>query len=198
MLNRNKMKIFYLIIFLLFVPSVLYGQNSSKAFKTISISAHYIYNSNHNIFHNYWKPANGFDLSGKTEFYFGKAELGAQLSFIKAQKIDQPDYISAYFYIGWGLEQKISSRAHLYSGFLLGNCYMNFDDDNIDINLKSESELGLSLKTGLRYNIGKDLFINLSGRYQIIYTYHRIHLSYISIGLGKSFETPKWLREFLN
>ncbi len=198
MLNRHKSKIFYLFIFSLFVPSVLYGQNSSKAFKTISISAHYLQNSNRNMIHNYWKPANSFDLSAETEFYFGKVELGAQLSFIKAQRIEQPDYKLVYIYIGWGLEQKLFSKLYLHSGFQLGNCYMNFDDDNIDVNLKSESELGLSLKTGLRYNIGKNLFINLSGRYQIIYTFHRIHLSYISIGLGKSFNTPKWLREFLN
>lgn len=198
MLNRYKSKIFYLFIFLLFVPSVLYGQNSSKAFKTISISAHYLQNSNRNMFHNYWKPANCFDLSAETEFYFGKVELGAQLSFIKTKNTEQPDFLSAYIYIGWGLENKIFPGGQLYSGFQLGNYYMNFDDNNIDINLKSESELGLAVKSGLKYSIGRNLYLNISGKYLIVYTFHRIELSYLSVGLSQSFDMPNWLEEFLN
>ena len=150
------------------------------------------------MFHSYWKPANGIDIQADTEFYFGKVELGTQLSIIKAQNVRSFDYKSAYLYIGWGLEQKIIPSIHLYSGFQLGHYLMYFNDDNTDINLKSESEFGFGLKARLRYNFGNNLFINLTGRYQIIYTFHRIHLSYISFGVGKSFNTPKWLWEFLN
>lgn len=189
---------FYLIILLLVIPMGLFGQEKSKAFKTISISANYLQNINDNMFHDYWKPANGFELSAETEFYFGKVELGAQLFSINAKNIEQPDFLAVNMYIGWSWEQKLFSKFSIYSGFLLGNYYMNFDENNIDVNLKTESEFSLGLKAGLKYNIGKNLFINISGRYQIIYTYHRIHLSYISIGLGKTFVTPKWLREFLN
>lgn len=198
MLSRHKAKTVYLFIILLFVPSGLFGKNGSHAFKTVSVSAHYFQNSNRNMFHNYWKPANGFELSAETEFYLGKIELGTQLSFIKAQKSQQPNYRSVYMYIGWGLERKLFSKLFLYSGFSFGNYYMNFDDDIIDVNLKSESEFGFDLKSGLRYNFGNNLFVKFTGRYQIIYTFHRIHLTYISVGLGKTFNTPKWLEEFLN
>ncbi|RKX22614.1 MAG: hypothetical protein DRP51_02125 [Candidatus Zixiibacteriota bacterium] len=197
----NKSKFIYLIILLFFVPSVLLGQDwveRSKAFKTISISAHYLQNSNRNMFHNYWKPANGIDLNGESEFYFGKIELGTQIFSVKARKIEQPDFVAVNMYIGWGLDYKILSKLDIYSGFQVSNYYMNFDDDKIDVNLKSESEFSFGLKTGLKYNIGKSLFVDVSGYYQVIYTYHRIELLYISVGLGKTFETPKWLREFLN
>ncbi len=200
-INRDKSKIFSVLILLLFVSSGLYAQNIlkyTKPFQTISISADYLNNSNRNIFHNYWKPANGIDLNTKTEFYWGKIELGAQLFSVKAQNTEQPDFIAVNMYIGWGLELKLSSKLFLNSSFTVGNYYMNFDDNNIDVNLKSESELYFGLKTGLKYNLGNNYFVNISGRYQIIYTFHRIELSYISIGLGKSFDTPTWLREFLN
>ena len=174
-----------------------YSQDETKAFKTISVSAGYLQNINENMFHGYWKSANGFELSAETEFYFGKIESGIQIFSVKARKIEQPDFMAVNMYIGWGLEQKLSSKLSLNTNFTVGNYYMNFDDNNIDETLKSESEFSLGLKTGVKYNVGNSLFINLSGRYQIIYTFHRIELSYFSVGIGKSFTTPKWLREFL-
>lgn len=198
MQNGHKSKTVYFLLFLLFVPSFLYGQNNRKTFKTISISANYLQNSNRNLFHNYWKPANGIDFQIETEFYLGKAELGVQLSLIKTQKSIYPEYKSAYLYFGWSWDQTISQKIHLYSGFQLGHYFMYFKDNSIDINLRSESEFGVGFKTGLKLNLGSNLFINISGRYQVIYTYHRIHLYYISLGFGKSFDTPKWLRKFLN
>ncbi len=201
------MILFLFILFFLLIPSILLGQGgqngqnrqkNSKPFKTISISVNYLQNSNRNMFHRYWKPANGFDLLAGSEFYFGQIELGAQISFIRAQNSQQPDYKSIYMYLGWGLEQKLISKLFLYSGFQLGHYYMNFDENNININLKSESEFGFGLKSGLKYFFGNNLFVTVSGRYQIIYTRHRIELSFVSIGLGRSFDTPNWLEEFLN
>ncbi|MCP4704100.1 MAG: porin family protein [candidate division Zixibacteria bacterium] len=201
MRNGQKRKtsiLCYLLIFIVFIPSVLYGQDSTNVFRTISISADYLNNSNHNIFHNYWKPTNGIDLNAKTEFYWGKIELGAQLFSINTQNIEQPDFVAVNMYIGWGLEHKLTSKLFLNSSFTVGNYFMNFDENNIDDNLKSESEFSFGLKAGLKYIFRNNMFLNLSGRYQIIYTFHRIELTYISIGLGKSFDMPDWLEEFLN
>jgi hypothetical protein len=201
MFSRNISYLFSFLLCSILIPSVLFAQNGaerSKAFKTISISANYLQNNNRNMFHNYWKPANGLEIQGETEFYGWKVELGTQFFSVKAKNIEQPDFMAVNICIGWGLEQKISSKLFLNSSFTVGNYLMNFNDDDIDVNLKSESEFSFGIKAGFKYNIGKNMFINLSGRYQVIFTYHRIELSYISIGLGKTFTTPKWLRRFLN
>ena len=101
-------------------------------------------------------------------------------------------------YFGWGMEQPLSNKLHIYSGLRLGHYLMYFDDDNININLKSESEFSAGIGTGIKISIKNNYFLDMSGRYQIIYTYHRIHYFFISIGLGKTFVTPGWLEDFLS
>jgi hypothetical protein len=149
------------------------------------------------MFHNYWKPIKGLEISAETPFYFGNVAAGGQISSVYAKRADYINYESYYIYLGWGLEHRIFPNLKLHSGIQFGHYFMYFDDDYTDINLKSESEFGFAVKAGLKLNLADDFYLDLTGRHQIIYTFHRIHLSYISIGLGKTFATPKWLRGLL-
>ena len=155
-------------------------------------------NSNRNMFHRYWKPANGFELQAETGFYLGDIEFGLQLFDINSRRTEQPDYSSVNMFLGWGLEKKLSSKVLFYTGFRIGNYVMFFDDDNIDEALRSESEFNYGLHSRLRYKIGRSTSLELSGHYQKIFTNHQIYLSYISLGISRSFNSPKWFREFFN
>jgi len=187
---------FLLLMFLCFSVSSQ-SLNNPGVFETLTISGHYLANVNRNMFHDYWKPPHGFELQFETPFYLGIVEGGIQMSNISACQSGQPDYASHFIFLGWGLERKLNSKLHIYSGLRIGNYYMNFDDDFIYPTLKSESELGLGIKTRFRYDVGHNFSIILGGEYRIIYTHQRIYLSSAVVGVSKSFDCPKWLREFL-
>lgn len=192
-----RFSIFSLLVLCCFFENS-FAQKRHGAFDSVSFSINYLWNSNRNMFHRYWKPANGLEFQTETGFYLGNIEFGLQLFDISSRRAAQPDFWSVNMFFGWGLERELFSGLSLYAGFRIGNYYMFFDDDYIDETLRAESEFNYGLHSRLRYNISENISLNLSGQYQKIFTNHRIYLSYISLGLSKSFDSPKWFREFFN
>ena len=169
----------------------------AEPFDSSTITLDLVSNINKNDFHNFWEPKTGFELDGRTDFYIGMLELGFTYNKNKSKSIDQPDYNSIFSYIGFGFNYKITKSLSNYTGFRVGNYYMDFDDELIHSELKSEHELGIGFNTSLQYSFIKKYALNLSLEHQKIFTYKRIYLWSVSAGVNYSFGTPKWLKEFL-
>jgi hypothetical protein len=167
-------------------------------FDSLTISLNYIHNSNRNLYHHFWHPSHGAELGVETPFYFGIAEGGVQYVKSRSWMPEQPDFWTLYSYLGWGLSGRLTGRLNLYTGFNLGNIYFRFDDSGINEAARAERELGFGIKMGLRYEFSEYSYLYLSLRRRVIFTSNRIKQDFISVGLGKSLCTPRWLKEFLN
>ena len=86
----------------------------------------------------------------------------------------------------------------LYSGLIIGSFQMDFDDEDIEEGLVSESELGIEFIVRLSFQILKNANLNIEGSYLRIFTNMKIDLLYVSAGFDYSFIAPDWLRDFLN
>ena len=75
---------------------------------------------------------------------------------------------------------------------------MNFEDEDINPGLKSESELGIEFMVRLSFQILKNANLNIEGSYLRIFTNIKIDLLFVSAGIDYSFNSPDWLRDFLN
>ena len=177
---------------------IVAGLLRAEPFEKITLSLNGILNTNQNKYHNYWEKARGIEFQCETPFYLGLAESGVQIAVNNAKSDNQPDYWSAFIFIGWGIDKNLTAGLSWYNGFRIGNYYMNFDDNDIYPTLKSESELGIEFKSSIRYSFKNNISLMLSGRYRTVYTGRRIYHSFISIGIGKTFSTPRWLKEFLD
>jgi len=100
--------------------------------------------------------------------------------------------------MGWGVEFKTLRLLKFYSGLNIGSFQMDFEDEDIEEGLVSESELGIEFMLRLSFQILKNANLNIEGSYLRIFTNMKIDLLYVSAGIDYSFNSPDWLRDFLN
>ena len=77
---------------------------------------------------------------------------------------------------------------------------MNFDDSDlyVDPGLLSERELTIGLNATMSYPFLKDWYLNLHLNYLDVFTYKKIQLINLGLGISKMFSSPQWLKDFFN
>ncbi len=184
------------VFYLVCNPSI-YAQKEKKIFETLNINLNFVFNTNRNTFHRYWEGDEGIEALVESPFYHGNIQSGIHISQYSAKQPDIPGFSSMFFYLGWGKGVIHSLNLTWSNGFRVGMFFMYFDEKETNKDSKRENELGFGINSRLQYKLKKNWFINLSGYYRVIFTRKRIYHTYIAIGSGYSFTTPKWLRELL-
>jgi len=167
-------------------------------FEKIKIGIQYTNNFNRNIFHNTWHPSGGIKGFFETPFYFGRTQFGLRIMNFKTKDLNIPEFSSWFVYAGWGVEFKTLRLLKLYTGLNIGSFQMDFEDEDIEEGLVSESELGIEFMVRLSFQILKNANLNIEGSYLRIFTNIKIDLLYVSAGIDYSFSSPDWLKDFLN
>ncbi len=167
-------------------------------FEKIKIGLQYTDNFNRNIFHDTWHPSGGIKGFFESPFYFGRTQVGLKLMYFKTKDLNIPEFFSWFVYGGWGMEFRTHRFLGIYGGLSIGSFQMNFKDEDIEPGLQSESELGIEFMARLSFQILKNANLNIEGSYLRIFTNKKINLFYASAGFDYSFNSPDWLRDFLN
>ena len=167
-------------------------------FEKIKIGLQYTNNFNRTIFHNTWHPTGGIKGFFESPFYFGRTQVGLKLMYFNTKDFNIPEFISWFAYVGWGMEFRTLRLLRLYSGLNIGSFQMNFEKEDVEPGLKSENELGIEFMVRLSFQILNNSNLNIEGSYLRIFTNKRINLFYASAGIDFSFNTPDWLKDFLN
>ncbi|MGD2216900.1 MAG: hypothetical protein PVJ64_09090, partial [Gemmatimonadales bacterium] len=136
----------------------------------------------------------GAELAAETPFHFGTVEAGLHYGTFDGIEPAQPDFDSFFLFLGWGYDWSMTSRLSWYNGLRLGSMLMGFDAQPRGL---SEQEFGTGLGSRLRYEIAAGWSLDLSARYRVVFTHERLRLFFIAGGIGRSFKTPRWLKEFL-
>lgn len=191
---------FHLCVLLLIFPAILTAQNRNSAFETFSLGVNYQSNINRNDFHKYWLSDGGIEGYFSTPFYFGKTQFGITYMSFSAKSDDQPDFNSLLLYLQWGYKFGLPLNSSLALNASTGLFQMNFDDSDlyVDPGLLSERELTVGLNALLSYSIYNDWYLNLQLSYLNVFTYKKIQLINLGLGISKTFRSPQWLKDFFN
>ncbi len=163
----------------------------------MSLGVNFLANVGRNEFHDYWNPSNGVQLEFGTPFYLGAVKAGVHIFQNDNVTAEVPVFRSAFLYLGWGYEWGLPFDVGWFTGIQAGGFYMNFDDDDVADERKTESELGFGLHTSLRYpTVGRWSAV-VTGEYRRIYTHRRIDYVFLGAGVSYTMTTPRWLRGFL-
>ena len=164
-------------------------------FTTLEAGLQGVVNTNRNKFHTFWRPGTGIKGYLGTPFYFGEVQAGVHLLPHKGRQSGSSDFHSIFIYLEWGYRLSLFGQLALLTGFAIGSELMIFEQAKGY--QKHESELAGSLDLHLSYRIGDRWAVNLSSRYQVIFTARPIRLALLSAGASYLFATPEWLRIFL-
>lgn len=167
-----------------------------NTFDTIDFGIQVVSNINREDFHDYWNPQKGINLSAKTPFYFGDVQAGLQVSSFESLKRDVLGFNSFFIFAGWGVTIDFFHRWDWFNGFCVGNELMDFGK-SVSKYSRFESELALSLNSQVAYHVNEKISVNVNASHKIIYTYNKIRLSFVSLGINYSMDTPAWIQDFL-
>ncbi len=169
----------------------------AEPYEKSALSFSYLHNTNRNLYHRYWKPPHSFDIAFRSDFYTGNLEFGMCYADHEGIDSDMVEYASYFVYTGWIQKLSLSKRFSLFVGPRVGSYIMGLDDDHTTVEGRTETELGLEFIIGSEISISDKFGLEHSLRHRIIYTRNKIRLTFISIGLTYKFDTPGWLRKFL-
>lgn len=167
-----------------------------QPFETLTLSAGGATSLAHGLFHAYWKPGYGGELTLGTPFYFGVAEGGVALHRYEILRPDVPRFDALLAYVGWSVAVRPARRLTWLTGVRVGNYRMSFDDDTF-AGIRNESELTLGLHSRLQARVTEHWSIYGGASLLQTYTYIRLRNVYLSAGLSRRMTTPGWLRTFL-
>ncbi len=168
---------------------------SMEAFDSLEIGVQYVVNTNRNVFHDFWAPGRGIDAFIETPFYYGAVQAGLHAFPFYGQETSISDFQTVFVYLKWGLRWSLLNKLDWFNHISIGSSIMIFD--KAQGYSRYENELGMGLDSGVSYPVYKNIAINFSGSYNVIFTHKQIKLAFLSAGMSYSLSTPGWLKAFL-
>ena len=173
-------------------------------FNCIEISIQLIQNINRNNFHDFYKPRNGIRASITTPFYWGDVQASLQVLPFANNGQSYADFTKIQPNLKWGKDIYLSDNITWFNSVGFGINIFYFSDKKIlstDEVLffieKTESEIGFSYSSRLSHSLNKNIHFNLEISNDIIFTYKKINLVDIHIGVACLIKTPKWIKLIL-
>ena len=190
--------LFCLFALVMFLPAVRANAGEhAEPFETITLGAHFVTGSGDDTFERFWKPSAGGRFELATPFYAGIIHTGVHIFNNDNVTDDVLSFSTVFLYLGWGYEWRFPFGVEWFAGFQAGGFHMDTDDPDLVKEVRTESEIGLGLQTRLGYPLSRGWSILVAGDYRRIYTHKRIDYLFIGCGVSYTFESPGWLREFL-
>ena len=196
-----------IIIVLLFISNIFSNNEvitiiDNNVYNTITLSIHNINNINNNIFNTFYNYKNGLGIKLKSPFYIGKIQASLEFNKYLGKNKNYIDFIGIFPNITWGYDIKISPKFTWYNSIGLGNYIFYFNNPLYESNETFdpsifESELSFCLDSEFSYKIYNFYNLNLSIQHAKIFTFKRINITNLSIGISRNFNTPEWIKLIL-
>jgi hypothetical protein len=176
----------------------LAAQRRPAAFETITPSVSLARNLNRNAFHEQWSPGTGIVLAAELPFYAGQVEAGVEQLGYESRSAGVPGFRGRWFFVGWGLELAPVAPLRLKPGVRLGSYAMRFDEASLPEGRRHESEVAFELVSRAALRLGARWSVSVSGHYRLVDTDPVIRHVNLAAGLSRTFDSPRWLRDFLD
>jgi hypothetical protein len=189
---------FVLLFALHLIPQALAAQARPLPFETLDLGITVLGDVNHGALQEWWSPGPALGIGLTTPFYLGTFELGLQYAHPSALSDDVPGFRSLFVYAGWGGGGALGGGFTAGGGARVGIMAMRFDGDSLPGDRASESELGVAGRAAVRWMPAGTWYAETSVSYQSVLTQHRMEQVFLAAGVGRRFDTPAWLRDFLD
>ena len=177
------------------VPNPVSNTASRKAWSRSYVSLNTTASVNQSRFHRYWRPKPGIALRWAMPFHVGEIEAETGFHSFSAREDVRPDFFMASVSLGWGIRQHLTDRISAMAAFRFGTESMKFGSGSPFSGL--ETEFFIAPVADFRYHIHPDWYLALRAEHKRVFTYHRIDLTYLSVGAGFRFTNPERFRGFL-
>lgn len=150
-----------------------------------------------NSFNSYWDAGASGAVDFVTPFYVGRASLLVRVGTDAAVPGAATSGFTSVFgalglRVGRPLREHLRADVGLHVGFT--EWIFNSEDDS---SIRYELELGTEASVRLAYEFAARWHAVVEASYQRTFTYERIDLGFVSIGLARSFGAPGWIRGVL-
>ncbi len=187
----------FLVLFLFLQASTFTAAaQPAGAFETLELHALGAANVNRTFLHTLWRARPGAGLSAETPFYLGRIEVGGAWQRFAAATPTVPRFDALLLYLGWGFRWRLSRSLSWQNTVRLGNYRMTFDEQTFS-GVRNESETAVGFAAGLDLRLLRSLGLRVGGHYMKAFTFRRLHLFHVEVGLSYSLKTPEWLKTVL-
>jgi hypothetical protein len=152
-------------------------------------------------------PASGRiadDWRGKTGLQFaiasnvGGGEIGLSAGHLGYTPTSgKPPFTGTFFSLEWTRQLLGSRRLAIEAGPRLTDLRMDFDDPALVGGLRTEEEVIVGATARARYRVAGRTFLVADASLGALMLSTKTPMLLVSIGVGQSAATPRWLREFL-
>jgi hypothetical protein len=191
--SNSRLRGIVWLVFFLFLPVTAFAE----AFDTICLGINTSYLSFDRQFRRFWHSQSGGAIFVALPFYAGTIQGGIDFQSCKSLDKGQPDFNTLIGYVQWGERLCIAeSFTALLSG-QVGLARMSFAQKNEQAVFLTEHEIAFAADLTLSKTFYHTWQLQCGTGFHSICTHHQIHYYSLSFGVGKSFTTPLWLKEFL-
>jgi len=186
---------FVALLVLSFFPASSHGSGTAN-YDSLEVGVHYIENVNYNGFHDFWRHGRGAGVFAVMPVYPGDVQGGVRFLSFGRKPDGVPGFKSVFVYLGLGKKWTLVPWLGLYTGIDVGSEQMLFDE-RVEGGNSIESEFAVNFGARLSPALRDNWALNISGNYEVVFTHKPIHLVVITVGVSRSFTTPRWVKEFL-
>jgi hypothetical protein len=170
------------------------AQEPVQPFDRVQVGLYGAANVNRNDFHSYWDAGYAGTLDASTPFYLGRASLMLRVGTNDAvEGAAESGFTSIFGALGWRLGRDLVPRVRTDVAFHVGLTEWVFSDEG-ESSVRYELELGAEAGVRADFEFAPRWHAIAEASYQLTYTYERIELAYVSIGLARTFGSPGWVR----
>lgn len=175
-----------------------FAQQKNAPFSEINVGINLGLSKSGSFLENYWKSGKSGEVFIEMPFYYGQISGGVLIIPNSSKEADMPDYRSMFVFAGFGKSVNLPLNTSLSVGTRLGNFSMTFDDDTVNVNLKTESEFAAAFYSKLSIQTFQNWNINLEAEMIKVFTHNKISILHLSAGVSYSFPSPAWFREIFD
>ena len=195
--RRRRLVLALLCALVASVPTAT-AQQRAAPFETLDLSIELLADIHQGTLQRDWSPGPALGIGLAFPFYLGNVELGVQLARPSARYSSLPDFRSLYIYAGWSGTRELGRRLRAEAGVRAGMVGLRFNVDTLPAFRQHENEPAVTARGALRWTPRDPWFTEAAVAWHTVFTEPRIEQIFLSAGMGRRFQTPTWLRDFLD
>jgi hypothetical protein len=186
-----------LLLAMMFLPAIARSQ-SSTPFGTVALSIGSALEVERSANLASWDGAPGVEARVLFPFYAGSVEFGATQSSSRSKVAGVPGFRARYVFVGWNAGVHPARRLVVRAGTRLGVYDLQFDDETLPDYGRSENEVAAEVTTEADLEMGRRWSAVAGAGGRVVFTEPRMRQLSLTLALRRTFDTPEWLRDFLD
>ncbi|MEX2582117.1 MAG: hypothetical protein WD766_02515 [Gemmatimonadota bacterium] len=169
----------------------------AEAFSILDVQAAGVLNVDSGELGDLWRSRHGFLVRLATPFYIGTGAIAVQQTGFGGRRPDRPDFRMRTATAEWNVDGQFSRGVRGFAGVHAGSTGMSFlDAEHLSDNTE-ENEFVAGIQGGASLRLSGGLAATAIASHRKVFTRHPLRLTFLTLGLGYSFATPRALRAFL-